>query len=49
MNKKLVKKFNTSNFTPGNAILKVKYYNPKNLIVQHLPGKEREKKLKLIE
>ena len=29
------------------AILKWKYYNPKNLIVQHLPGKERGNKIEL--
>ena len=48
MNGELVEKFNTGNFTQGSAILKIKYYNPKNLIVQHLPVKEKEKKLKLI-
>ena len=37
MNKKLLKKINTDNFTQGSAFLKIKYYNPKNLIVQHLP------------
>ena len=44
MNDELVEKFNTGNFTQGSAILKIKYYNPKNLIVQHLPVKEKEKK-----
>ena len=29
----------------GGAILKIKYYNPKNLIVEHLPVKERVKKM----
>ena len=29
----------------GSAILTIKYYNPKNLIVQHLPVKEKEKKM----
>ena len=48
VNKKLVKKFNTGNSTQGSAILKIKYYNPKNLIVQHLPVKERRRKMKLI-
>ena len=47
MNEKLVKNFTTSNFTQGSAILKVKYYNPKNLIVQHLPVKERENKIEV--
>ena len=48
MNKRLVKKFNTGNFNQQSAILKIKYYNPKNLIVQHLPVKEREKKIEII-
>ena len=47
MNKELVEKFNTSNFTRGSAILKIKYYNPKNLIGQHLPVKEKEKKIEI--
>ena len=42
MNDELVEKFNIQTFTQGSAILKIKYYNPKNLIVQHLPVK-REK------
>ena len=46
-NEDLVNKFNNQTFTRGSAILKVKYYNPKNHIVQHLPVKEKEKKLKL--
>ena len=41
MNDELVNKFNTQTFTQGSAILKIKY-NPKNLIVQHLPIKEKE-------
>ena len=48
MNDELVEKFNTGDFTKGSAILKAKYYNPKNLIVQHLPVKEREKKIEII-
>ena len=47
MNDEIVEKFNTGNFTQGSAILKIKYYNPKNLIVQHLPVKEREKKIEI--
>ena len=35
-------------FIQGSAILKSKYYNPKNSIVQHLPVKEREKKIEII-
>ena len=47
MNDELVENFNTGNFTQGSAILKIKYYNPKNLIVQRLPVKEREKKIEI--
>ena len=47
MNDELVNKFNTRNFNQGSAILKIKYYNPKNLIVQHLPIKEKEGKLEI--
>ena len=42
MNDELVEKFNTQTFTPGSAILKIKFYIRKNLIVQHLPVKEKE-------
>ena len=48
MNTELVEKFNSGNFTQGSAILKIKHYNPKSLIVQHLPVKERVKKLEII-
>ena len=41
MNHDLVEKFSNQSFTQGIAILKVKYYNPKNLIVQLLPVIER--------
>ena len=44
MNDDFVEKFITGNFNQGPAILKIKYYNPKNLIVQHIPVKEKEKK-----
>ena len=27
--------------------MKIKYYNPKNFIVQHLPVKEKEKKIEI--
>ena len=47
MNKFLVHKFIIGNFNQGSAILKIKYYNPKNLIVQHLPVKEKEGKLEI--
>ena len=42
MNDELVERFNNQTFTQGSAILKIKYYNPKDLIVQHLPVKEKE-------
>ena len=47
MNNELVEKFNTGNFTQGSAILKIKFYNPKNLIVQHIAIKEKEKKIEI--
>ena len=43
----LVEKFNNQAFTRGSAVLKIKYYSPKNLIVQHLPVKETEKKIEI--
>ena len=45
MNDELVEKFNTGNFHKGSAILKIKFYNPKDLIVQYIPIKEKEKKI----
>ena len=48
MENELVEKFNTGNFTQGSAISKIKYYNPEKLIVQHIPIKEKVKKLKKI-
>ena len=47
MNIKLVKKFNTGNFTQGSAVIKISYFKPKNLIVQHLPFKEKEKTIEI--
>ena len=47
MNDEIVQKFNTQTFTQGSAILKVLYYNPKNLIFQHIPVKETIKKTEL--
>ena len=47
MNDELVEKFNNQTFSKGSAFLKIKYYNPKNVIVQHLPIKEREKKIEI--
>ena len=48
MKNELFEKFNIQGFTQGSAILKIKFYNPKNLTVQHLSVKEKEKKFKLI-
>ena len=48
MNDELVEKINTGYFTQGSAGSKIKHYIPKNLVVQHLLVKKREKKLKLI-
>ena len=45
MNNELIEKFNNQTFTQGSAILKIKFYNPRELIVQHLPVKEKEKKI----
>ena len=47
MNDELVEKFKNQTFTKGSAILKIKYYNPKNLLVQHMPIKERVKKMEI--
>ena len=47
MNDELVEKFNNQTFTRGSAILKIKYYNPRDLIVQHIPIKEKEKKIEI--
>ena len=44
MKDELVEKFNTQTFNEEGAILKINYYNPKNIIVQHLPVKEKVKK-----
>ena len=43
MNDELVEKFNTQTFNQGSAISKIKYYNPKDLIVQHIPVNEKRK------
>ena len=45
MNYDFVEKFNNQTFTQGSAILKIKYYNPRNTIVQHPPVKEKIKKI----
>ena len=47
MKDELVEKFSSQTFTQESAILKTKLYNPENLNVQHLPVKEREKKMEI--
>ena len=47
MNNSLVEMFNNQTFNKGSAILKIKYYNPRDRIVQHLPLKENEKKIEM--
>ena len=47
MNDELVNEFNIGKFNQGSAILKIKYYNPKNLVVQHIPIKERVNKIEI--
>ena len=47
MNNEIVEKFNNQTFTQGSAILKIKYYNPRDLIVQHIPIEEKEKKIEI--
>ena len=47
MKDELVEKFINGNFIQGNAVLRIKYYSPKNLIIQHLPVKEREMKIEI--
>ena len=47
MNNELVEKFLTQTFNKGSAILKIQYYSPKELTVQHLPVKERKNKIEI--
>ena len=47
MNNEFVDNFNNQTFTQGSSILKIKNYNPKKLIVQLLPIKEKEKKIEV--
>ena len=48
MNNDLVEKFNNQTSTQGSAILKIKYCNPKNFIVQHIRFKEKGKRKRRI-
>ena len=47
MNDEQVTKFNNQTLTRESAILKIKFYNPKNLNVQHLPVKEKVNKIEI--
>ena len=47
MNKELAKKINTVNFTQASAFLNHIYCNPRDLVVQHLPVKYKEKKIEI--
>ena len=47
MNDEPVEKFKNGNFTQGSAVLRIRYYNPKNIVVQHLSVEEREKKIEI--
>ena len=47
INDELVQKFNTGNFTKGSALLKIKYHNPRDLVVQDLPVNESVKKIEI--
>ena len=47
INDELVEKFNNQTFNQGSAILMIKYYNPRDLIVQHLPIKEKVNKMEI--
>ena len=44
MNDEILEKFNNQTFTQESAFLKINYFNPKILIVQHVPIRERVKK-----
>ena len=46
MNDELVKEFNNQTFNKS-AILKIKYYNPPDIILQHIPVKEEVNKIEV--
>ena len=46
MNKEIVNQFNMKTFTKS-AILKIKYYNPKDIVLQHIPVKEEVNKVEV--
>ena len=47
MNKALVEKFNNQTFTQGSAILKINFYNRKDLIIHHISAKGRVNKMEI--
>ena len=47
MKDEIVKKINEGLFTQGSAILKIKSFNPKKLIAQHIPVKEKVNKIEV--
>ena len=47
MNDELVEKINNQTFTQGSAILKIKFYNPKNLFVQSVLVKEKVNEIEI--
>ena len=47
MNDEIVENFLTQRFTSGSAIFKVLYYNPLELIIQHIPVGEKIKKTEI--
>ena len=46
MNNEIVHQFNMKTFTKS-AILKIKYYNPKGIVLQHIPVKEEVNKVEV--
>ena len=46
MNDEIVNQFNTKTFTKS-AILKIKYYNPLDIVLQHIPVKEEVNKVEV--
>ena len=49
MNDEIVEQFNNQNLKQGSVILKVIYYNPPDLKIQHLTVKEKVKIYEVIE
>ena len=47
MNESIVNQFNSGKTEFASAILKIKHYNPKDLVIQHLPVKEEVDKIEV--